>query len=206
MERLLERIIRKRPDGFDIGLVELFRMIPTHFVSFFFRKDEVLRKQKEMVKYRGEELYEAEQLILKQYEDENLCDVPELTKDRHAVWYEQSIIPLIEALESDEEHELILCVKNNGALKGLPDNAAVEVPAVVSKKGIEVRKVGESPCFLKGLLYTVKASESLTVEAVMQNSYDLALQALVTHPLVPSLESARHFLDELIEQENLTLH
>lgn len=205
MERLLDRVTRKKPDGFDVELVELFRMIPTRFVSFFFRKDDILKKQKEMVKYRGEELYEAEQLILAQYEDEDLCEVPELTKDRNAVWYEQSIIPLVEGLESDEERELVLCVKNNGALKGLPDEAAVEVPGVVSKKGIEVRRVGESPCFLKGLFYSVKASERLTVEAVIQSSYDLALQALVIHPLVPSLSAARGFLDKMIEDENLTL-
>lgn len=205
MERLLDRITRKKPDGFDVELVELFRMIPTRFVSFFFRKDDILKKQKELVKYRGEELYEAEQLILEQYEDEDLCEVPELTKDRNAVWYEQSIIPLVEGLESDEERELVLCVKNNGALKELPEEAAVEVPAVVSKKGIQVRKVGESPCFLKGLFYSVKASERLTVEAVIQNSYDLALQALVIHPLVPSLNAARGFLDKMIEDENLTL-
>jgi len=205
MERLLDRVTRKKPDGFDVELVELFRMIPTRFVSFFFRKDDILKKQKEMVKYRGEELYEAEQLILAQYEDEDLCEVPELTKDRNAVWYEQSIIPLVEGLESEEERELVLCVKNNGALKGLPDEAAVEVPSVVSKKGIQVRRVGESPCFLKGLFYSVKASERLTVEAVIQNSYDLALQALVIHPLVPSLSAARGFLDKMIEDENLTL-
>ncbi len=206
MERLLDKVTRKKPDGFDVELVELFRMIPTRFVSFFFRKDDILKKQKEMVKYRGEELYEAEQLILAQYEDEDLCEVPELTKDRNAVWYEQSIIPLVEGLESEEERELVLCVKNNGALKGLPDEAAVEVPSVVSNKGIEVRRVGESPCFLKGLFYSVKASERLTVEAVMQNSYDLALQALVIHPLVPSLSAARGFLDKMIEDENLSLH
>ena len=205
MERLLDRVTRKKPDGFDVELVELFRMIPTRFVSFFFRKDDILKKQKELVKYRGEELYEAEQLILEQYEDEDLCELPELTKDRNAVWYEQSIIPLVEGLESDEERELVLCVKNNGALKELPEEAAVEVPAVVSKKGIQVRKVGESPCFLKGLFYSVKASERLTVEAVIQNSYDLALQALVIHPLVPSLNAARGFLDKMIEDENLTL-
>ncbi len=205
MERLLDRIIRKKPDGFDVAIVEVFRMIPTRFVEFFFRTDEILKKQKEMVKYRAEQLYEAEQLILEQYENENLCEVPELTKDRGAVWYEQSIIPLVEGLESNEERELILCVKNNGALKGFPDDAAVEVPAVVSKKGIDVRKVGESPCFLKGLLHSVKASENLTVEAVMQNSYDLALQALVINPLVPSLDTARRFLNKIAEEENLTL-
>ncbi len=205
MERLLDRIIRRKPDGFDVGLVEVFRMIPTRFVKFFFREQEILKKQKELVKYRAEELYEAEQQILEQYEDENLCDVPELTKDRGAVWYEQSIIPLVEALESSERRELILCVKNNGALKGFPEDAAVEVPAMVSKKGIELRKVGESPCFLKGLLYSVKASENLTVEAVMQSSYDLALQALVINPLVPSLDAARRFLDRVAEEENLSL-
>jgi len=206
MERLLDRLGHKQPEGFDVELARLFRVIPTKSVSAYFRRDEILKKQKEMVKFRGEELYETEQQILSLYEDPNLCEVPELTKHRNALWYELSIVPLIGAMESAEPHDFVLCVKNNGALRGMPDDTAVEVPATVSRRGIEVKHVGESPWFLRGLLYAVKASERLAVEAIMQNSYDAALRALVINPLVPSMDAARQFLDKIIEEERLSLH
>jgi len=206
MNRLIDRLARKQPEGFDIELACLFRMIPTRSVSAYFRSNEIVRRQSEMVKFRGEELYEAEQQILNLYKDPDLCEVPELTKHRNALWYELSVAPLIEALESEEPRDFVLCLKNEGALRGMPEDAAVEVPAQVSSKGIEVKHVGESPCFLRGLLHAVKASERLTVEAIVNNSYNTALRALVINPLVPSMDAARQFLDKIIEEERLPLH
>jgi len=206
MNRLLDRLVRKRPEGFDVELARLFRMIPTKAVSSYFRSDEIVKKQSEMVKFRGEELYEAEQQILNLYGNDDLYEVPELTRHRNALWYELSIVPLIETMENAEPRDFVLCIKNNGALRSLPEDAAVEVPAEVSKKGIEVKRVGESPWFLRGLLYAVKASERLAVDAIVHNSYETALRALVVNPLVPSIDAARQFLDKIVEEERLPLH
>jgi len=46
----------------------------------------------------------------------------------------------------------------------------------------------------------VKAYEQLTIQAAMENSYDLALRALSIHPLVPSFKIAKLILDDYIEQ------
>jgi 6-phospho-beta-glucosidase len=206
MDKLLDRIVRKKVDGFDIELVRLFRMIPTRSVSVYFRSDEIVKRQSEMVKFRGEKLYETEQQILGLYENSKLADVPELTKGRNALWYELSIVPLIEALESGEPREFILCVKNGSALRGMPEDAVVEVPALVSNGAVKVERTGESPWFLRGLLYAVKASERLAVEAILNKSYDTALRALVINPLVPSLDAAKKFLDKIVDEEKLALH
>jgi 6-phospho-beta-glucosidase len=42
----------------------------------------------------------------------------------------------------------------------------------------------------------VKAYERLTIQAAVEGSYELALQALALHPLVPSYETARAILDD----------
>jgi 6-phospho-beta-glucosidase len=48
------------------------------------------------------------------------------------------------------------------------------------------------------LIQAVKAYESLTVQAAVEGSKRVALQALMAHPLVPSWEVARPLLDDLL--------
>lgn len=203
---VLERIESSQEDGFDYDLIDLFRMIPTRTVSLYFHSDEILKRQKSCTRFRAEVLHEAERQILKLYEDEHLCEVPDLTRERNAVWYEETILPLITALESEKTSELILCVRNDGAIRDLRDDCSVEVPVQVSKKGIKPKKVGSCPHFLKGLFLTVKESDRLTVEAVRHKSYEYALQALTVNPLVPSLDAAKRYLARIIKEEKLELH
>src|SRR5690606_12447132 len=100
----------------------------------------------------------------------------------------------LEALEGEADRDAVLCVRNNGSIRDLPDDSSVEIPATISKKGIRPRKVGSLPRFLKGVLLATKESDRLTVEAVVHKSYDYALQALTINPFVPSLETAKRFL------------
>lgn len=203
---VLERIELSREDGFDYALIDLFRMIPTRTVSLYFHVDEILKRQQTCTRFRAETLHEAERQILKLYEDTHLCEVPDLTRERNAVWYEDTILPLIEALETGKAENLILCVRNDGAIRDLPEDCSVEVPVQVTKNGVKPKKVGSCPHFLKGLFMTVKESDRLTVEAVLHKSREHALQALTVNPLVPSLDAAERCLARIVKEEKLELH
>lgn len=206
MGKLLERLDCCRDDGFDCDLIDLFRMIPTRAVSIYFHQDEVLRKQKACSRFRAEVLWEAERQILKLYEDCSLAEIPDLTRQRNAVWYQETVVPLVEAMESETGRETVLCVRNGGAIRDLPEDCSVEVPARVCRAGWEARTVGNCPRFLKGLFMAVKESDRLTVEAVRHRSYEHALQALTVNPLVPSLDAARKYLDRIVKEEKFELH
>ncbi|MBM3290250.1 MAG: hypothetical protein FJY92_08880, partial [Candidatus Hydrogenedentes bacterium] len=206
MTRLLERLDHESSDGFDYELIELFRMVPVRTVSLFFHQDEILKRQQACGRFRAEVLHEAEQQILRLYQENGLCEIPELTRARNAVWYEDTIVPLIQTLEDKKEQETILCVRNDGAIRDLADDCSVEVPVEVSRKGAKPRKVGSCPRALRGLFIALKESDRLTIEAVRHKSYECALQALTINPLVPSLDAAKKFLDRLIRDEHLELH
>lgn len=53
--------------------------------------------------------------------------------------------PLIDALWNDNETVLQVNVPNNGAIKGIPDDVVVELPAVCSHRGIQPIQVGKLP-------------------------------------------------------------
>ena len=80
------------------------------------------------------------------------------------------------------------------------------MPVAVSSAGLKPRKVGSLPRFLKGVFLAAKESDRLTVEAVKHRSYEYALQALTINPFVPSLDTAKAFLDRMIKDEKLELH
>lgn len=206
MSRLLEILESQGEEGFDYELIELFRMIPTRQSGTYFRRAEILKKQKACSRFRAEILHEAEQRILKLYEDEHLFEIPDLTRQRNAVWYEETILPLIEALEDKAEHNIILCVRNGGCIRDLPDDCSVELPTVVSAKGVEPQMVGSLPRFLRGVYISMKESERLTVEAVRHKSKEYALQALAINPFVPSLETAKKYLERIVKDEHIELH
>lgn len=206
MSRLLEILESQEEEGFDYELIELFRMIPTRDTGTYFHRAEILKKQKACSRFRAEVLHEAEQRILKLYEDEHLYEIPDLTRQRNAVWYEETILPLIEALEDNAEHNIILCVRNGGCIRDLPEDSSVEIPTLVSKKGVEPQMVGSLPRFLRGIYIASKESDRLTVEAVRHKSKEYALQALAINPFVPSLETAKKYLERIVKDERIELH
>lgn len=206
MARVLERLEDNPEDGFDYDLINLFRMIPTRTVGLYFHRDEILKRQQACARFRAEALHEAERQILKLYEDEHLCEVPDLIRARNAIWYEETIVPLIKALEGKKAQEIILTLRNDGAIRDLPEDCSVEVPARVCNRAAKARKVGSCPRFLKGLFWEMKESERLTVEAARHKSYEFALQALTVNPLVPSIDAARRFLCRLMKEEGVELH
>lgn len=206
MSHLLELLEHQQDDEFDHELIELFRMIPTRPAGTYFHRAEILKKQQACCRFRSEILHEAELQILKLYEDNHLCEIPELTRQRNAIWYEETILPVLQALEGEKKRELVLCLRNNDSIRDLPPESSVEVPALISKKGIRPRKAGSLPHFLKGMFLAAKESDRLTVEAVKHKSYEYALQALAINPFVPSLATAKRFLDRIIRDEELELH
>ena len=62
------------------------------------------------------------------------------------------IVEVVKALAYDTRSRQLVIVKNDGAVKNLPDDAMVEIPAYITKDGPEPVRVGEIPRFYKGLI------------------------------------------------------
>jgi alpha-galactosidase/6-phospho-beta-glucosidase family protein len=118
-----------------------------------------------------------------------------------APWYAKCIIPFLAALTSDHPYEFIVTWKHNGQVPTLPD---ITAESTVVVEGMQVRRASQAiglPEFAAEWLRLVRASERLLIDAVRQQSYDLAVQSLVIHPNVASLDHAerlaeRYFRDE----------
>ncbi|MEM2479785.1 MAG: hypothetical protein QXM44_03510 [Candidatus Bathyarchaeia archaeon] len=90
-------------------------------------------------------------------------------------------------------------IPNNGCISGLPDEAIVEIPAVVGPFGFRGLNVGRLPKGIETILQYRIAQQELTVEAALTGDREIALQALSLDPMVPTLSIAKSMLDDYIE-------
>jgi len=108
-------------------------------------------------------------------------------------------VPIMEGILTDSGHEeLAVNLPNDGLIDNLPRDLVVEVPAVIHKDGVQGVKLGALPKGIAGLLHNQVAVLDLTVEAVLQSSREIALQALLVDPVVHSLRAAEKTLETML--------
>lgn len=108
--------------------------------------------------------------------------------------YAGVMLDCIEGMQSKEGRYLVLSVENNGALAELADDDVVEMTCLVSEKGIEPVKAEALPEECMILIRNIKHYERLAVQAVKEKSKDLAVRALMLHPLINSYSLAKELV------------
>ena len=78
------------------------------------------------------------------------------------------------------------------------DEDVVEVSCRVDGRGVHPLPVGEVPAPQLGLMQAVKLYERLTLQAIREHSRQLAVQALMAHPLVLSYSRASSLVAEYL--------
>ncbi len=104
---------------------------------------------------------------------------------------------LVDALETGKPCYTGLNVRNEGAIEGLRDDDVIEVSCWSMGKvsGREDRCDAGSE---SQIVHNVKRYERLAVRAIRERSRDLAVQALMAHPLVLSYSRAVPLVDEYL--------
>jgi alpha-galactosidase len=87
---------------------------------------------------------------------------------------------------------------NARLIDGLPEDSVVEVPGVVEAGALRGLPVGALPEPIDALVRHEIAIQDLAVEAAVQGSRELALQALLLDPIVNSATGAEAFLQDVL--------
>jgi alpha-galactosidase len=111
-------------------------------------------------------------------------------------------IPIIDALVNDHEGQFQVNVPNHGALEGVPDDVAVEVPAVVNKKGIQPLCVGSlPPKIMLEQIYPDWLNMERTLEALKSGDKSMLLWGILNSHQTRSYEQALQMLEALLAME-----
>jgi 6-phospho-beta-glucosidase len=117
----------------------------------------------------------------------------------HLGGYEGLALRVIDGLAGRRASEVILNMRNGGALDFLDPDDIVEVPARVDADGLSQTDAADLPRPARALVLAVKEYERGVVEAAMTGNANLAAVALAQHPLVPGITAARELIADYIE-------
>ncbi len=169
----------------------------SHYLTDYYMQNELVAEARQANVTRGDAVLEIEKVCLDYYREKAGKEVlpPPILASRGgkleqkrrgeygAVGYSDGCLAVIDALLHPEAQWIIVNILNQGAIGDLPDDAAIEVPAYVSNTGVQRLIMGDLPIEIRGQIQSVKAYETMTVEAALTGDRRRALTALLSNPM-----------------------
>jgi 6-phospho-beta-glucosidase len=185
--------------AWDPALIETLQMLPNYYLSYFYSMAKKLAEQDLWPPSRAETVMQVEADLLAEYADPNLHEPPADLMKRGGAWYSTLATQLLNAHYNDLNETHIVNVPHRGAVPGWPADWVLEMPARVSRAGVEPLPAEPLPPVCFGLLAAIKSYELLTVEAAVHGDRKAAYEALLAHPLGPAADQIPAVLDDLLE-------
>jgi alpha-galactosidase len=114
----------------------------------------------------------------------------------------ERVVPIMEGIVTDSGYEEgAVNILNKGFIRQLPEFIAVEVPAIVDKKGLHGIAL-DIPPGIAGLLTNQIAIHDLNAEAVLRKSRDLVIQALLVDSVNDKCRNIPDLVDLMIERQS----
>ncbi|WP_019629431.1 hypothetical protein [Actinomadura atramentaria] len=177
-------------------LAKILGFLPNSYAKYYFFHDEVVAELREKGTTRAQDIM----AMLPDYYAGVAAEAerpdPDPSRERGGGEHGEFAVDVICALERDEGRRMIVNTRNGGAVSSLPDDAIVEVPAIVGRAGPVPLTMGALPRPVRGLTQAIHGYERLAADAAVAGDRRLALQALLAHPFVPGKRAAEAILDD----------
>jgi len=196
------QVIQKYDDGetklpFDKNLIEDFSFLPSPYLQYYFRQDELIEALQAKDKSRSEIVWELEQDLLYKFSQES--EVPEELTQRGGYGYSNIVASVIKDMKLDRGTLHYLITRNGSNMICFPEDSFVEVPVIVNADRINAVNVEPLPEMVQSLAVTLKQYEQMLMRAALTKNKNLLLQALMIHSLIPSYKIATALLEDVLK-------
>ena len=174
-------------------------VVPSYYLRYFYAHDDVVAEERGRVT-RAREVARIEAELLAMYADPALNAKPALLSERGGAYYSEAAVALLASLTGDRRDTQVVNLRNAGTMPFLPDEAVIEVPAVIGSAGPRAAGVAPLSPLLRGLVAHVSAYEELAVQAALHGGRARVAAALLAHPLIGQFELAGRMADRLIAE------
>ena len=116
---------------------------------------------------------------------------------RTATGYHRIALDVMNALSSDEPSNIVINVRNHGAIDDVDFEDVVETRCAISRHDIVREKNGPLPKEVRGLVLAVKAYEQAAIRAAVERSNLQARKAMLLNPAIGEWEPSEQLLMEL---------
>ncbi len=173
--------------------------VPSYYLRYYYQHDLVVDELRGS-QTRAAAVAEMEKQLLEMYADPKLDRKPELLGQRGGAFYSEAAVALLASLVGDAGDVQVVNLRNAGTLPFLPDDAVIEVPAVIGANGpVPVPQEPLNP-LLAGLVAHAWAYEELALDAALRGGRDRVEKALLANPLVGQYELATGLTDRLLAE------
>ena len=197
-ERAAEMLTNSSKHKFNARHALAMGILPIHYVHYYLHEKERTAEVCAEEKSRGELLIEVDKQLLEQYSDRELKTKPPGLDQRGGAWYSEAAVALINSIENNDGVIHVINITNNGVISDLPNDAVIEVSALVGGHLIKPLHFGALPEGVRGLIQHVKAYESLTVDAAATHNKEKAFLALCSHPFMDSTNVAEQIFEDIL--------
>jgi 6-phospho-beta-glucosidase len=180
-------------NGQDHDAVRMQGAVGAPYVRYYLNPDRILANQQAATETRAQQLQRLEAELLQGYA-EGQVDLPR----RGAVWYSTAVLPLVEAWSNGSDDVLVLGMRNDGRIPGLPDAVITEGPVHFPEpRRAEALPVPPLPPLPAQLLAQHAAYEAMAARATEPDaSREDRLRAMLANPLVSSYDQALALIEE----------
>jgi 6-phospho-beta-glucosidase len=190
--------------GAPLDFLREFGSVPSYYLRYFYFHDAVVGEQRQR-ETRAAEVAAIEKELLDLYADPALDRKPELLGRRGGAFYSEAAVALIASLfggraSQDGGDTQVVNLRNAGTLPFLPDDAVVEVPAVIGAAGAAAVPVAPFAPGIRGLIADVSGYEELALDAARRGGRHRVVAALLAHPLIGQYDLAERMADRLLAE------
>ncbi|HET7018069.1 MAG TPA: 6-phospho-beta-glucosidase [Streptosporangiaceae bacterium] len=173
--------------------------VPSYYLRYYYQHDVVVDELRGS-QTRAAAVAAMEKQLLEMYADPALDRKPELLGERGGAFYSEAAVELLASLVNDAGDVQVVNLRNAGTLPFLPDDAVIEVPAVIGAAGPVPVPVAPLNPLLAGLVAHTSAYEELALDAALRGGRDRVVKALLANPLVGQYEQATGLADRLLAE------
>jgi 6-phospho-beta-glucosidase len=187
-------------------IIELLGAIPNDYLQYFFFRERKFQELLHAPQTRGEVCKDIETRLLSYYADPRNVAVPAMLAERGGHLYSEAAVALIASLSGAEPGHHVIDVQNQGTLPFLSAESVIETSCFIEKDSVSRNPVFAKPNpVLTSLLQSVKAYETLAVQAALSGERSVAHRALACNPITADLDRALPCLDEMLHQNRSLL-
>jgi len=182
--------------GFGAELLKTVEAIPSGYLEYYYFRDEKFAKLKAEKECRGEVCQKIEEELLKKYQDPNLSIKPPELEQRGGAYYSEAAVGLMDAIHNDRKTPHVINIRNNGTLDFLDKDDIIEAKAIVGKKIMPIKVKNFSNPHVMSMVKLMKNYEKMAVEAIVSDSKEMAIKALMLNPLCVDYHSIKACYEE----------
>lgn len=201
LERLLSENSRDRETIRRLEMAVTLGAIPASYMKYYYYRDELLDELRTKPTTRAQDIMAEVPDYLTHYREQAASDDPTLQAERArgGIFELELAVDVMDSVYNDKGEVWTLNVPNCGAISELPDDRVVEIPCMVKRDAVTPLVSGPLPKAVRALVGALGEYQDLAARAAWEEDRKLALQALVSNPLVTSLPVAKALYDEMAQ-------